>query len=214
MVGSTMSNLNHHTDLSKTLHIVVIVSGRIIAQHAFNQQEISIGRSKQSDLFLDNISVSRQHAKIKFIDNEFFIEDLNSSNGIYIKDQRVVKSQLNPNDIVKLGKFHLHLLITRQEQFQLHTSELKHTSNTSTPVAQQSQTDDVSVSHIKNHLGKAKSTIAISKESMQKLLSEHGLDSYHSKKIPPPTQEKSFFISSKLIILLVSVTTLTLYMIY
>lgn len=68
-------------------------------------QQITIGRSKENDIVLTDVSVSRNHASILVNDNNTFqIIDNNSTNGTYVNGNRVYGTKnLNYNDIVKLG---------------------------------------------------------------------------------------------------------------
>lgn len=67
-------------------------------------KQLTIGRSKENDLVIDDPTVSRQHATIVQTDNEFLISDNGSSNGTFINGQRIQKeTSLRNNDILKLG---------------------------------------------------------------------------------------------------------------
>jgi hypothetical protein len=65
---------------------------------------ISIGRSKDNDVVLDNPKVSRYHARL-FSNNqgEFFIEDANSSNGVFVNGNKVNTQKLGDADIVEIA---------------------------------------------------------------------------------------------------------------
>ena len=68
-------------------------------------KELSIGRSKDNDIVVSDVSVSRNHAKLIVIDsNNFKIVDNNSTNGTYVNGTRINGSRnIRYNDIVKLG---------------------------------------------------------------------------------------------------------------
>ena len=62
------------------------------------------GRSPQAAIFIDEPSVSRKHAKIFSVNDQVTIEDLSSSNGTYINDQKIQqKTVINNGDMVRLG---------------------------------------------------------------------------------------------------------------
>ena len=62
-----------------------------------------IGRdSKNSDLSINSQSVSRRHARLYKINNVLFVEDLNSTNGIFINKKSV--SKINPTEIPDRGE--------------------------------------------------------------------------------------------------------------
>lgn len=65
---------------------------------------ISIGRTEDSTIVLNQSNVSRKHAIITQLDSgEIFIEDLNSTNGTFVNGNKITKVKLSNNDIVKIG---------------------------------------------------------------------------------------------------------------
>jgi len=68
---------------------------------------LTIGRTPDSDLFLDDITVSRHHARVVRDANGHSIEDLNSLNGTYVNRRRVERQHLRDGDEVQIGKFRL-----------------------------------------------------------------------------------------------------------
>ena len=71
---------------------------------------LTIGRSPHSDLFLDDVTVSRHHARIILDDAGFTVEDLNSLNGTYVNRRRIERHQLSDGDELQIGKFKLAFL--------------------------------------------------------------------------------------------------------
>jgi hypothetical protein len=71
---------------------------------------LTIGRSPHSDLFLDDVTVSRHHARILHDENEFWVEDLNSLNGTYVNRKRIERHRLSDGDELQIGKFKLAFL--------------------------------------------------------------------------------------------------------
>ena len=65
--------------------------------------EVMIGRSPSCRLRLPSEDVSREHARIFFRNDEYYIEDLGSTNGIYVNGMRVVKCALRKNDLIHIG---------------------------------------------------------------------------------------------------------------
>lgn len=68
---------------------------------------LTIGRSPHSDLFLDDVTVSRHHARIIRDENGFLVEDLNSLNGTYVNRKRVERHRLADGDELQIGKYKL-----------------------------------------------------------------------------------------------------------
>jgi pSer/pThr/pTyr-binding forkhead associated (FHA) protein len=77
---------------------------------AFNSDVLTIGRSPQSDLFLDDVTVSRHHARVIRDDNGYLVEDLNSLNGTYVNRKRIERDRLSDGDELQIGKFKLAFL--------------------------------------------------------------------------------------------------------
>lgn len=79
-----------------------------------DQEEVEIGRSSQCkvQLVLDNIS--RRHAKICFRNEEYLIEDLGSTNGIFVNGVRVTKCVLRNNDQIEIGEARIHFIEERK----------------------------------------------------------------------------------------------------
>lgn len=67
----------------------------------------SIGRSSGSDVFLDDITVSRSHAKIESTSSGFSLKDSGSLNGTYVNNSSVTEIVLHSGDQIQIGKFHL-----------------------------------------------------------------------------------------------------------
>jgi FHA domain/zinc-ribbon domain len=70
----------------------------------------NIGRHPDSDIFLDDITVSRRHAEILRKDNGFALKDVGSLNGTYVNRERVEDAQLRSGDEIQIGKFKLVFL--------------------------------------------------------------------------------------------------------
>jgi len=68
----------------------------------------TIGRSPESEIFLDDVTVSRKHALVSLVPaSGFNLKDLGSLNGTYVNGQPVVEVALAPGDEIQIGKFHM-----------------------------------------------------------------------------------------------------------
>ncbi|HEV2285102.1 MAG TPA: FHA domain-containing protein, partial [Steroidobacteraceae bacterium] len=65
------------------------------------------GRTPDNDVHIDSRFVSRHHCQIITTEHSCVVEDLNSTNGIYVKSARVRRHYLNDGDVVLVGKHEL-----------------------------------------------------------------------------------------------------------
>jgi pSer/pThr/pTyr-binding forkhead associated (FHA) protein len=84
---------------------LVVVNGPEAGTAFALDDERIIGRHPSSDIFLDDITVSRRHAVVSRGDAGYEIGDLGSLNGTYVNAQRVETTVLRPGDEVQIGKF-------------------------------------------------------------------------------------------------------------
>lgn len=67
----------------------------------------TVGRHTSSDIFLDDITVSRHHCRFIVSPRELAVEDSGSTNGTYVNGERADREHLAAGDEVIVGKFHL-----------------------------------------------------------------------------------------------------------
>jgi pSer/pThr/pTyr-binding forkhead associated (FHA) protein len=70
----------------------------------------SIGRNPESDIFLDDITVSRRHAEIRRTPAGFVARDVGSLNGTYLNRERIEEATLANGDELQVGKFRMVFL--------------------------------------------------------------------------------------------------------
>jgi pSer/pThr/pTyr-binding forkhead associated (FHA) protein len=68
---------------------------------------VTIGRSPESSIFLDDVTVSRKHASIEKSGTGFTFKDSGSLNGSYVNNESVTEKFLLSGDEIQIGKFHL-----------------------------------------------------------------------------------------------------------
>ena len=97
---------------------IVVVTAKGKFEHEIDKPYISIGRGKDNDLIIDDLSVSRKHAILERDQTgKFYLTDLNSSNGTFVNNIRIKeKTPLSVNDHILLGK--ATLVIEVPEQFE------------------------------------------------------------------------------------------------
>lgn len=68
---------------------------------------VAAGRHPDSAVFLDDVTVSRRHAEIRWLDDEYWIIDAGSLNGTYVNGTQVESLPLSSGDQIQIGKFRL-----------------------------------------------------------------------------------------------------------
>ena len=84
--------------------LIIATEGRTTADLPLKIGRVIIGRTVDNDLQIDSRFVSRHHCQIITTAQGSLIEDLNSTNGIYVQGRRVRRHNLNDGDVVAVGK--------------------------------------------------------------------------------------------------------------
>ena len=73
--------------------------------HDIREGVVTVGRGHESDIFLDDVTVSRKHAEIERGDRGYRIRDVGSLNGTYVNRVRVDAVDLRNGDEIQVGKY-------------------------------------------------------------------------------------------------------------
>jgi ABC-type multidrug transport system ATPase subunit/pSer/pThr/pTyr-binding forkhead associated (FHA) protein len=97
-----------YLEVSKAPQNIVVPSNTSSAQglkdYLQKKQEITIGRNSNCDIVLNDNSVSREHAKVFNKNGQILVQDLNSTNGVYVNGKRISgTTQLNETDTLFIG---------------------------------------------------------------------------------------------------------------
>lgn len=98
------------------LTIRVTLKGRLIKEHRFPQERITIGRDPESNVFLDNPGISRLHAVLERRGDTVMLQDMESANGTLLNDHSVRRESVKDGDKVRIGKFLLSLSIAEDRR--------------------------------------------------------------------------------------------------
>jgi len=92
-----------------------LMSGEaLVLERELTHGKLSIGRSADSDLCVNSLFVSRQHCRIVTSEHRCILEDVHSTNGLYVNEQRVRRHHLRDGDVVQIGEHRLHYVDLRQ----------------------------------------------------------------------------------------------------
>lgn len=84
------------------------------ARFLLDADRVLVGRSERSDIFLDDVTVSRKHAAFVREGGEFWVRDSGSLNGTYVNRERVDAAVLRMGDEVQIGKFRMVFFPSRR----------------------------------------------------------------------------------------------------
>jgi hypothetical protein len=87
--------------------VIRIGGGRAGEQFPIGSDRMAIGRAPNADVFLDDITVSREHAVLDRRDDGLHLSDSGSLNGTYVNRQRIESVRLADGDEVQIGKYRL-----------------------------------------------------------------------------------------------------------
>ncbi len=84
--------------------VIVIYGPDLGKRTQLGTAPFTIGRSSKNDLFLDQESVSRNHARISFDGSFYWVQDLGSTNGTFVNEERIREHRLVDGDQVRVGR--------------------------------------------------------------------------------------------------------------
>lgn len=76
----------------------------VLKEIPLDKDSLSVGRKPDNDIVIDNPAVSGHHCKVFRQGDGYYLEDLDSTNGTYLNEKRVMKSGLHDNDVIGLAK--------------------------------------------------------------------------------------------------------------
>lgn len=87
-----------------------IVKGLVVSDILLTEGEFTLGRNEDNHLRLDDASVSGHHARLIITPNEYMpetldvvIEDLGSTNGVYVNAEKISQQKLKHDDLIRIG---------------------------------------------------------------------------------------------------------------
>jgi type II secretory pathway predicted ATPase ExeA len=84
--------------------IIVAHGGEHVEERPLRIGRLIIGRTADNDVQIESKFISRHHCQITTTSEGSILEDLNSTNGVYVKSKRIRRQHLNDGDVVVLGK--------------------------------------------------------------------------------------------------------------
>jgi Inner membrane component of T3SS, cytoplasmic domain/zinc-ribbon domain len=105
--------LEHYLDgLAPGIGMLVVRHGpNAGSSYRLDEKVTAIGRHPDSDVFLDDITVSRRHVTVERDDDGYVLRDVGSLNGTYVNRKRVDEARLRHGDEVQIGRYRLTFVI-------------------------------------------------------------------------------------------------------
>jgi type II secretory pathway predicted ATPase ExeA len=96
--------------------ILLACEGKTVIERELKPGRLVIGRTPDNDLQIDSKFISRHHCQIVTQPDACLIEDLNSTNGIYVQSKRVRRYNLNDGDVVQVGQHEIMYIDERAQR--------------------------------------------------------------------------------------------------
>ncbi len=110
--------------------ILLANEGKTVGERELRPGRMVIGRTADNDLQIDSKFISRHHCQIVTQADSCLIEDLNSTNGIFVKSKRVRRHNLNDGDVVQVGQHEIMYIDERVPRVRnSHDPDAEHAEN-------------------------------------------------------------------------------------
>jgi pSer/pThr/pTyr-binding forkhead associated (FHA) protein len=90
--------------------IIQIQDGVAVKKFPIDKPLLRIGRDSANDIFIDDKVISLEHAVVEIVvdpdhkgGKEYFIKDLESTNGTHVNGEEITRQRLNNNDLIRVG---------------------------------------------------------------------------------------------------------------
>lgn len=114
--GTTADEQEAVASLPSGSAILIVRRGPNVGARFLLDQDVTVaGRHPETDIFLDDVTVSRKHAEFRRSGTEFEVRDLGSLNGTYFDGSRVEHVALHDGAEVQVGKFRLTFYASRHD---------------------------------------------------------------------------------------------------
>lgn len=88
--------------------MLLSLEGVALREIVLTKEYTTFGRRPYSDVVIDNLAVSGEHAAVRRVGHELVIEDLNSTNGTFVNGRPIRRQALRNGDVVEIGRYQLH----------------------------------------------------------------------------------------------------------
>lgn len=138
--------------------VILVFNKQVVKDYPFTKENMTIGRADENDIVIDNLAVSGYHARIDKAGDTYILTDLQSTNGTFVNDKKIVSYRLRHKDKVSIGKHLLFFALSKSEQAKAGEGELDETMVLDTArqkelLAKQAEKKRIDVTGAKQKLG-------------------------------------------------------------
>lgn len=95
--------------------LILMFNKQVVSEFSLEKESVTIGRNDDNTITVDNLAVSGYHARIDAAGSDYILTDLQSTNGTFVNDNKVVSHKLAHGDNVAVGKHIILFVGTGQE---------------------------------------------------------------------------------------------------
>jgi len=104
--------------------LILMYNKQVVKEYPLEKESVTIGRNEDNSIVVDNLAVSGYHARIDLAGNDHILTDLQSTNGTFVNDKKIVSHKLSHGDNVIIGK-HVILFVGTGREAEAKTDEQK-----------------------------------------------------------------------------------------
>jgi pSer/pThr/pTyr-binding forkhead associated (FHA) protein len=104
--------------------LILMFNNQVVKEYPLKKESITIGRNEGNVITVDNLAVSGYHARIDVAGNEYILTDLQSTNGTFVNDKKIVSHKLLHGDNIIVGK-HRILFVGDGKELKVNVHENK-----------------------------------------------------------------------------------------
>ena len=104
--------------------LILMFNKQVVKEYPLDKEGVTIGRNEDNTIVVDNLAVSGYHARIDLAGKDHILTDLQSTNGTFVNDKKVVSHKLSHGDNVIVGK-HVILFVGTGRETEAKTDQQK-----------------------------------------------------------------------------------------
>jgi pSer/pThr/pTyr-binding forkhead associated (FHA) protein len=103
--------------------LILAFNNQVIKEYPLARDSMTMGRQEDNSIVIDNLAVSAYHARIDKVGGEYVLTDLQSTNGTFVNDEKVMSHKLSHGDNVVIGKHVILFVATEVERLEAEEKE-------------------------------------------------------------------------------------------